>query len=110
MVFEIDHPNVNINSMWFNWEKHPISHRRSYCYNIKTVAEFGVCETELTTPFLSILNINFGFCGPSCQTPNMRELYKHDYPRFQTYNRYQWEMEAIYHENYDADDDFSKYQ
>ena len=114
VVFEIDHPKEDIDSIYLSWEKLPISNRHTYCYNIKTVAEFGVCETELTRPLSLILKkqvvINFGFCGPSCQNPNMHELYVNHYSQFKAFNRHQWKMEAIYHENYDADDGFSKYQ
>ena len=113
VVFEVNGLNENINSRYLNWEKLSIQNHYAYCYNVRRVAKFGVCETRRTFHYSAIqkkiVKINFGFCGSSCQTPNMQNLYQYHYPQFEVMNRHQWKMKAIYHEYYDKDDEFSKY-
>ena len=90
--------------MYLNWGKYQTQNYYAYCYNIKRAAEFGVCKTTISNNYSPRLQnqvkIDFGFCGSSCETPNMMNLYKHDFPQFEKYNRHQWKMEAIYHEDY----------
>ena len=77
---------------YLRWEKQP-SRSNAYCYNIKTVASYGVCETV----YLSNKENNYGFCGSSCMTLNIWSFFE-DTRTWSTFHGYQWEMKATYHE------------
>ena len=115
VVFEKDDKNTNMDSYFLAWEKLQYQNHYAYCYNIKRVLKFGVCEVTRTfhQPQLHQSNqkvkIDFGFCGSSCGTPNMNDLYFSQYAEYQTWNRQLWEIKAIYHEDYQSDAEFSEY-
>lgn len=100
---------VDIETLYLNWEKQSSKDHLAYCYNIKKVGDFGVCETTKTDHISPIskknVKINFGFCGSSCGTPNMIDIYISPYSEFEKMNRHLWEIKAIYHDDYQKTQD-----
>ena len=95
VVFNKHENVIDWEKEFFDWEKQP-SPDIPYCYNLKKVAKYGICETEND-------KYNFGFCSSSCIKINpfdsgwRKRLY--------------WELKAEYREDVDKGDKYhSKFQ
>ena len=91
VVFNKPENLVDWDKEFFDWEKQP-SPDIPYCYNLKKVAKYGICETESD-------KYNFGFCSSSC-------LKKHPLD-FDGRKRFYWELKAEYRETMDKEDEFN---
>ena len=93
---------------YLKWKRNP-SRSNTYCYNRKRVEEYGICETEGTLQYSSNkkwIKVNYGFCGSSCRTPNLPNLWTdhrfgYGKSRWKDWNRIYWEMNAVFYENLD---------
>ena len=76
-----------------------------HCYNLNRVENYGLCETESSQPstiFGQPIETNYGFCGSSCRTRDIRDLFFEKDPSWKKVNRRQWEMKATYYEDMKA--------
>ena len=102
-----ENQELEYKKMYQEWKKDP-SKSNSYCYNRNRVEEYGVCETDDTPLYFSgkWFKVNYGFCGSSCRTPNLPDLWTdHTFgygkSRWRDWNRIYWETNAVYYENLD---------
>ena len=99
VVFD-ENENVDFENQYNDWKTMPELQKgmhSTYCYNIKTVASYGVCQTLLDPPLVSTSQDNYGFCGSSCMTPNIFNHF-HNESVWEAFQGVQWEMEAKYYE------------
>ena len=79
-----------------------------HCYNLKRVETYGVCEIESflqpSTAYGRYVPINYGFCGSSCTTIDVRFLAQNYPEEWKKWNQDQWEMEAIYYEDENSEE------
>ena len=85
VVFDDDDNEKDWGEKFRDWDKQR-SPDGQYCYNLKRVGRFGICETE--DP-----EYNFGFCSISCLSPDPPE------DDSDVMHYLNWEMEATYYEN-----------
>ena len=80
VVFDEGESKSDWAKLYTDWEKTGFPNV-PYCYNLTSLAEFGICETDSEV-------YNFGFCSPSCllEDPFDDDDRKRDY----------WEVKGIY--------------
>ena len=99
--------DLTYDEMYQEWKKDP-SQSNSYCYNRKRVEEYGICETEgiMHQSSGKWLKVDYGFCGSSCRTPNLPDLWKdtrfgYGKSTWREWYRKYWETNGVYYENLD---------
>ena len=80
VVFDYDENAPYWRDLYRNWNKQS-SPNVQYCYNLKRLEQYGICETESEW-------YNFGFCSMSCGVPCQGQSWEH-----------YWEMTADYYED-----------
>ena len=112
VVFDNDHKHKNFKFDYFLWEKMGMCEKSCHhCYNLNRVENYGLCETESSQPsttFGQPIETNYGFCGSSCRTREIRDLFFEKDPNWKKVNRRQWEMKATYYEDMKISEDFGE--